>query len=86
MSQEYNGEIQLLVTDVVMPQIDGKMLAERVKTMHPNTKILFISGYTEEAILQHGVLESGAAFIQKPFLPSTQVCKVRAVLDETRQV
>jgi len=65
----------------VMPGINGKMLAERVKALKPETKVLYTSGYTDEAIGQAGVLDSGSALVQKPFAPETLAARVREVLD-----
>jgi len=73
--------VHLLLTDVVMPGISGKTLAEELVRTRPDLKTLFMSGYTDEAIAQHGVLEPGAAFIQKPFSPMNLAAKVRIVLD-----
>jgi len=81
MAQEYAGEIHLLLTDVVMPQMGGKELADRLKTLRPNIKVLFTSGYTDNAIVHHGVLEPGIDFLQKPFSPAALAHKVREVLD-----
>jgi two-component system cell cycle sensor histidine kinase/response regulator CckA len=78
---EQKDPIHMLMTDLIMPDMSGKQLAERVSAQRPETKILFMSGYTDNAILHHGVLESGTNFLQKPFTPSTVVRKVRAVLD-----
>ncbi len=81
MAQVYAGKIHLLLTDVVMPQMGGKELAGRLKTIQPNIKVLFTSGYTDNAIVRHGVLEPGSNFLQKPFSPVTLAQKVREVLD-----
>jgi PAS domain S-box-containing protein len=81
MAQEYAGEIHLLLTDVVMPQMGGKELADRLKPLRPGIKVLFTSGYTDNAIVHHGVLEPGIDFLQKPFSPITLAQKVRKVLD-----
>jgi two-component system, cell cycle sensor histidine kinase and response regulator CckA len=75
------SSIQLLLTDVVMPGISGRTLAQLVLRKNPKVKILYMSGYTENAIAHHGVLDSGTHFIQKPFTPSMLAGKVREVLD-----
>jgi CheY-like chemotaxis protein len=80
--QERNGkEIDLLLTDVVMPRMSGKDLADRLKTLKPELKVLFTSGYTDDAIVHHGVLNPGTHFLQKPFSPKALSLKVREVLD-----
>ncbi len=71
----------MLVTDVVMPGTSGKVLAEELTQARPDLKVLFMSGYTDEAIVHHGVLEPGVAFLQKPFSPTDLARKVRQVLD-----
>jgi two-component system cell cycle sensor histidine kinase/response regulator CckA len=65
----------------VMPQMGGKELADRLKPLRPDIKVLFTSGYTDNAIVHHGVLEPGIDFLQKPFSPITLAQKVRKVLD-----
>ena len=79
--EQYAEPIHLLLTDVVMPQMGGKELAKRLSSVHPETKVLYMSGYTDNAIVRHGVLEGGTPFLQKPFVPQTLVRKVRQVLD-----
>jgi two-component system cell cycle sensor histidine kinase/response regulator CckA len=74
-------EIVLLVTDVIMPQMNGKELADRLQAIHPALKILYASGYTENTIVHHGVLDPGVAFLSKPFTPTGLAHKVREVLD-----
>jgi CheY-like chemotaxis protein len=81
VQEQAGAEIHLLLTDVIMPQLDGKALAERLNTIYPKLKVLFISGYTDDAIVHHGVLEPGIDFLQKPFSPSLLAHKVREVLD-----
>ncbi|MFQ5613293.1 MAG: PAS domain S-box protein [Anaerolineae bacterium] len=80
--QEHSGQVHLLLTDVVMPQMGGKALADELATARPNTKVIFISGYTDRGFARHGVLEAGIEFIQKPFSPGTLTRKVRQVLDK----
>jgi PAS domain S-box-containing protein len=78
---EHANEIHLLLTDVVMPGAGGKVVADRLSAMRPGIKVLFMSGYTDEAIVHHGVLDSNVEFIQKPFTPLGLSKKVREVLD-----
>jgi CheY-like chemotaxis protein len=72
---------ELLVTDVVMPEMNGRLLAERAAKLVPGIKVLFISGYTDDVVLQHGILTTGAPYLQKPITPEGLGRKVRAVLD-----
>jgi PAS domain S-box-containing protein len=81
LCQEHTEPIHLLLTDVVMPETSGKEIAERLSTLLPATRVLFMSGYTDEAIVHHGVLDSNVEFIQKPFSPVALIRKVRQVLD-----
>jgi CheY-like chemotaxis protein len=85
LAAETSEEIHLLVTDVVMPQIGGRELSRRLLALRPDLKILFVSGYTENSIVHHGILASGIAFLQKPYLPATLARKVRDVLDSRAQ-
>jgi PAS domain S-box-containing protein len=81
LSNQHPGVIHLLVTDVVMPQMSGRELAQRLATLRPELKVLYMSGYTDDAIVRHGVLAAGIAFLAKPFTPDALALKVREVLD-----
>jgi CheY-like chemotaxis protein len=78
--KRHTGPIHLLLTDVVMPQMGGSELAQHVATMRPGTHVLFMSGFTDDAIVQHGILDAGLAFIQKPFTPDALARKVRELI------
>lgn len=81
--QTHTGKpVQLLITDVVMPQMSGGELAKRINRLKPELKVLFMSGYTDDDIVHHGVLDEGLMFIQKPFTPASFLTKVREVLDK----
>jgi FixJ family two-component response regulator len=73
--------IDLCVVDVIMPEMSGPDLVRELLPLKPKMRVLYISGYADEAILHHGILRSGAAFLQKPFLPDVLLHKVREVLD-----
>jgi two-component system cell cycle sensor histidine kinase/response regulator CckA len=81
VAQDYQEEIHLIVTDVVMPGISGKILVARLETIRPHIKALYISGYTDNSIVHHGILDSNVAFLQKPFSIDSLARKVRAVLN-----
>jgi len=80
-AREHQGEIHLLITDVVMPEMNGRDLAKNLLSLYPDIKRLFMSGYTANVIAHHGVLDQGVYFIQKPFTMQAMVAKVREVLD-----
>ncbi|WP_256374308.1 response regulator [Desulforhopalus sp. IMCC35007] len=80
LSEMHEGTIDLLITDVIMPEMNGRELSERVMTRRPGMKCLFMSGYTADAIAQHGVLKAGMNFLQKPFSKQDFSMKVRAIL------
>jgi len=82
--ENHGRSVDLLLTDVVMPAMTGRELAQHILLRHPETRILYISGYTDDAVIRHGVLEKGAMFLPKPFTPDTLARKVRATLDEPR--
>jgi two-component system, cell cycle sensor histidine kinase and response regulator CckA len=81
LCKTHQGEIDLAVVDVVMPELSGPELVRQIAPLRPGARVLYISGYTDEAIVHHGIPESGAAFLQKPFLPDALARKVREVLD-----
>jgi PAS domain S-box-containing protein len=79
-----SGPIHLVLTDVVMPGLGGRRLAGELTRLRPEVKVLYTSGYTDDAIVRHGVLEAGVAYLQKPFTPEVLARKVREVLDDSR--
>ena len=81
IAERHTGPIHLLLTDVIMPGMSGRMLAERLAPLRPETNVLYMSGYTDEAIVHHGTLDAGTPFIQKPFTPDTLAAGVRRLLD-----
>ena len=84
LAGRHAGPIHLVVSDVVMPGMSGRDMAERLAVQRPGTKILYMSGYTDDAISRHGVLDPGTAFLQKPFTPDALVRTARSVLDGQR--
>jgi PAS domain S-box-containing protein len=81
ISEQHSGEIHLLLTDVVMPRMNGQQLAKRLQPVRPAMKVLFMSGYTDNAVVHQGVVAADAAFLQKPITPNALLRKTREVLD-----
>ena len=80
ISDNHLGPIHLMVTDVIMPGMSGAQLAARLSPLRPEMKVLYVSGYTDDTIVHHGVLAAGLSFLQKPFSPKTLARKVSEVL------
>src|SRR5262249_8359825 len=78
--EQHQGAIQLLITDVVMPHFSGYKLAELLAPYHPEMRVLYMSGYNDHALADHGVLDPNTAFLPKPFLPEALLAKVCEVL------
>ena len=77
----HSGPIHLLMTDVVMPGISGRELSERVRAIRPGIRVLFMSGYTDQAVVHHGILETDAVLLQKPFTVAALAAKLRDILN-----
>ena len=84
LGAEHLGPIHLMVTDVVMPQMGGREVANRLASRRPEMRVLYMSGYTDEAIVHQGVLDAGTAFLQKPFSVTGLAQKVHEVLSDPR--
>jgi CheY-like chemotaxis protein len=82
LAREHAGRIHLLMTDVIMPEMNGRDLARNLFSLYPNLKCLFMSGYTADVIAHHSVLDAGVHFIQKPFILRHLTAKIREVLDK----
>ena len=80
--ERHETPIPLIVTDVVMPQMSGRVLAARLRERHPAMRVIYMSGYTDDAVVRHGLLDASMFFLQKPFTPSVLAHKVREVLDQ----
>jgi two-component system cell cycle sensor histidine kinase/response regulator CckA len=83
--KRHDGQIDLVLTDVVMPQMSGRELVQMLEGLQPGIKVLYMSGYTDDAIVRHGLLDQEIAFLQKPFTPEALTCKVREVLDASQE-
>ena len=80
LMRDHPGEVHLVITDIIMPGMTGRQLAEEMERIRPGTRILFMSGYTRSEIGKEGLLDEGLYFLQKPFTPDTLAERVRAVL------
>jgi PAS domain S-box-containing protein len=83
LAAAHDGPIHLLLTDVVMPGLSGRQVADQLKLLRPETRVLYASGYTDDAVVRHGVLEAGIAYLQKPFTTGSLARKVRETLDRS---
>jgi DNA-binding NtrC family response regulator len=83
IAMEYAGSIHLLLTDVVMPQMNGQQLCDRVTIIRPEIKVLYMSGYTDNEVIRHGLLDEGINFLQKPFTIQSLAQKIREVLSQS---
>ena len=81
LCRKFEGQIQLLITDVVMPRMSGRELAESIGVIRPETRVLYMSGFTDDAVVRHGVLADDMCFIQKPFSAEALATKARELLD-----
>jgi DNA-binding response OmpR family regulator len=84
LAGRYGDYIDLLITDVVMPQMNGAELAQRLERVRPGLRVLFVSGYTDDAVIRHGVLEARTAFLQKPFSLDVLARTVREVIEKSK--
>jgi two-component system, cell cycle sensor histidine kinase and response regulator CckA len=83
--ERHERDIHLMITDIVMPQMSGRELVARLRSIRPALKVVYMSGYTDDSVVRHGVSEAGIAFLQKPFTPDVLLSKVRRVLDGGRE-
>ena len=81
ISHDYEGVIDILLTDVVMREVSGRELADQLRLTRPGMRLLYMSGYTEDTIVRHGVMMSDVGFLQKPFTPELLLRKMRETLD-----
>ena len=81
LADKFARPIDLVISDVVMPGMSGRQFAEALRVLRPDFRLLFISGYTDDAVVRHGIVKADEAFLQKPFSPNALARKVREVLD-----
>ncbi|MFH2218129.1 MAG: response regulator, partial [Pseudomonadota bacterium] len=81
VSETHGGSIDLMITDVIMPKMGGREVAERLQPLYPQMKVIYMSGHTDNAIVRHGVLAPGLNFLEKPFSPEELALKVREILN-----
>jgi CheY-like chemotaxis protein len=84
IAEEFTGKIHLLITDVIMPEMNGRELAQQLKALYPDIKIVFMSGYTSNVIAHHGVLDDGVNFIEKPLSKKDLAFKIKEALDDSK--
>jgi DNA-binding NtrC family response regulator len=82
IATSYPGPIHVMLTDVVMPEMSGRELAQRMAVLRPHTAVIYMSGYTDEAVGQHGLLDAATHFLQKPFTSERLLTLLRHVLEE----
>ena len=80
-AKDHTGEIHLLLTDMIMPEMNGRDLSKQMSSFYPNVKYLYMSGYTDDMIVHQGILDQAVHFIQKPFTMQSLAAKVREALD-----
>ena len=85
VAQEAGKEIDLLLTDVVMPLMGGKELSDRMRDTYPDIRVLYTSGYTDYTVIREGGFEPGTGFLQKPLMPESLLSKMREVLDAPKE-
>ncbi len=84
-ARKRNGRIDLLATDIVMPGLGGRQLAEQLRSLHPETKVLYLSGYTDDVVARQGIAQEQVQFLEKPFSPDALIRKIRDVLDAEKR-